>query len=150
MHVTKKLLKDILDVFSPALIPGGAWAHVKTGGVYVIRNVCLDSDTLEPMVVYENDDGITFVRPAFEFLDGRFVEASTPPAEEHKVPEMDPEIVDIVAKALDFHDERPSFILLHTSYAPLPTHPNRVDTLFGIEVRYGDAVPVGYAGFGFA
>ena len=48
------------------------YLHLKTGGFYELLHIAVTSDTLKPAVVYQNDDGVVFVRLASEFFDGRF------------------------------------------------------------------------------
>lgn len=48
------------------------YLHLKTGGMYELLHIAVTSDTLKPAVVYQNDDGVIFVRLASEFFDGRF------------------------------------------------------------------------------
>ena len=48
------------------------YLHIKTGGMYELLHIAVTSDTLKPAVVYQNDDGVVFVRLASEFFDGRF------------------------------------------------------------------------------
>ena len=50
------------------------WQHKKTGGLYrIVERCCLREADLEPMIVYESlFDAQAWVRPASEFMDGRF------------------------------------------------------------------------------
>ena len=48
------------------------YLHIKTGGFYELLHIAVTADTLKPAVVYQNDDGVVFVRLASEFFDGRF------------------------------------------------------------------------------
>jgi len=49
------------------------WQHTKTGGFYRVLTTALREADLAPLVVYTNEDGVVFTRPAAEFFDGRFV-----------------------------------------------------------------------------
>ena len=67
----------------PAPMPGEVWRHVKRGSVYTVLHVATaQAGTLpgaldgSPWVVYLGTDGAVWVRPVFEFCDGRFVRAS--------------------------------------------------------------------------
>ena len=63
---------------------GSQWRHVKSGGVYRVKDLCLIEATLAPAVIYEGSHGYvqgkvlwnTWCRPISEFLDGRFVRHS--------------------------------------------------------------------------
>ncbi|QDP65321.1 MAG: hypothetical protein Unbinned200contig1000_61 [Prokaryotic dsDNA virus sp.] len=49
------------------------WVHKKTGKMYVILHHGLLESSLEPVVIYQQEDGgPVWVRPAEEFFDGRF------------------------------------------------------------------------------
>ena len=78
---------------SAGAVPDG-WRHVKTGGLYqVLTPAHLEADE-SPVIVYRNmDDGKTWVRPASEFYDGRFVrqDASTPAPASQAAAEPEPE-----------------------------------------------------------
>jgi len=54
--------------------PFEIWRHVKTGGLYMVlvRDAIIEADMTEA-VVYRGIDLKTWVRPAVEFFDGRFV-----------------------------------------------------------------------------
>lgn len=59
---------------------GSQWRHAKSDAFYKVIGLCLIEATLTPGVVYEGggfyDDGrlwTTWVRPASEFMDGRFI-----------------------------------------------------------------------------
>lgn len=63
--------------------PRGEWFHNKTMiKVYVIGPALIES-TLEPAVAYieldvdGTSDGVMFIRPLWEFMDGRFVKSSS-------------------------------------------------------------------------
>lgn len=52
------------------------WKHVRTGGLYevLVADARIEA-TLEPVVVYKSmTDGVVWVRPVAEFMDGRFHE----------------------------------------------------------------------------
>lgn len=50
------------------------WRHVKSGDLYRKIGAALEESTLRPMVVYASwPGGTVWVRPASEFLDGRFI-----------------------------------------------------------------------------
>lgn len=53
---------------------GTCWNHKKTGRMYQIERIALDSETEEFMVVYYNiaSPSTTWVRPMEMFMDGRF------------------------------------------------------------------------------
>jgi hypothetical protein len=49
------------------------YRHNKTGGIYEIIFQAIIEKTLEPVIVYRNiATGINWVRPVYEFHDGRF------------------------------------------------------------------------------
>lgn len=52
----------------------GKWLHIKSGGLYVILFPAVIESRLTPAVAYAkaSGDGLIWVRPAEEFLDGRF------------------------------------------------------------------------------
>lgn len=56
------------------------WFHKKTEGTYEIITFAYNESTLEPCVVYQSTSGMrhTFIRPAKEFFDGRFVKLNIP------------------------------------------------------------------------
>ena len=50
------------------------WRHTRTSGVYWVRTVVIEESTGQPLVIYTHvETGLTWARPAKEFLDGRFV-----------------------------------------------------------------------------
>ena len=53
----------------------GQWTHIKTGGRYVVLFPVMVENGLTPAVAYSKvgGDGLIWVRPITEFLDGRFV-----------------------------------------------------------------------------
>ena len=60
-----------------ALIDGGKWMHLKTGGVYELIGECRIEATNTLAVLYRSKkDGTIWVRPFVEFYDGRFVRAA--------------------------------------------------------------------------
>lgn len=51
------------------------WKHLKSGTRYTVVAHSLIEATLEPCVIYieaGNVDGVSWVRPTSEFIDGRF------------------------------------------------------------------------------
>lgn len=80
-YATERLvhLEAVLARFVPSAM---AWCpthrHVKTGGEYRVLARGKIEATLAPIVVYENRDGETWVRPVAEFEDGRFVPLASP------------------------------------------------------------------------
>lgn len=52
---------------------GGLWTHCKSGGQYVVMFPAMIEATATPGVAYCGHDGLIWVRPVEEFLDGRFV-----------------------------------------------------------------------------
>lgn len=69
--------KQLMDLVRPVWEKVGMlshWRHKNTGGCYEVQGVGLASSGLEPTVIYINTDGggPAFIRPASEFLDGRF------------------------------------------------------------------------------
>lgn len=51
----------------------GIWKHKKTGGIYQFEQECRIEATNTPAVMYRSlETGISWVRPLYEFLDGRF------------------------------------------------------------------------------
>jgi len=51
----------------------GSWTHVKSGHQYVVLFPAVIEATAEMGVAYAGADGLIWVRPVDEFLDGRFV-----------------------------------------------------------------------------
>ena len=53
----------------------GPWMHVKSGRHYVVLHPVMIESGLVPAVAYSalGGDGLIWVRPVAEFLDGRFV-----------------------------------------------------------------------------
>lgn len=51
------------------------WTHVKTGGRYAVLFPCVIENGLVPAVAYSkvDGDGLVWIRPISEFLDGRFL-----------------------------------------------------------------------------
>ncbi|MHA7852235.1 DUF1653 domain-containing protein [Roseovarius sp.] len=68
------------DVFEPVRIlsldapVGSTWEHFRSGGIYRIVGHALIESDLTPAIIYESLSGGAglWVRPADEFLDGRF------------------------------------------------------------------------------
>ena len=46
--------------------------HVKSGGKYRVLYHGILEKTLSPVVIYQGEDGVVWVRPDEEFYDGRF------------------------------------------------------------------------------
>lgn len=56
---------------------GTIWVHLKTGHIYIVVGECQIEVTNKPGILYLRTDvteGIVWMRPTEEFLDGRFVE----------------------------------------------------------------------------
>jgi hypothetical protein len=53
----------------------GKWTHVKSGGQYIVLFPAIVENGLIPAAAYSkaDGDGLIWVRPITEFLDGRFV-----------------------------------------------------------------------------
>lgn len=56
---------------------GSFWQHVKSGSLYRVEGICLIEASCEPAIIYhlhlaEAGQMIRWMRPAAEFLDGRF------------------------------------------------------------------------------
>ena len=56
---------------------GSLWQHVKSGSLYRVEGICLVEANCEPAIIYhlhmaEAGQMIRWMRPASEFLDGRF------------------------------------------------------------------------------
>ena len=53
----------------------GPWTHVKSGGQYIVLFPCMVENGLVQAVAYSKlgGDGLIWIRPITEFLDGRFV-----------------------------------------------------------------------------
>lgn len=69
------MLKEELDRLRNKYPIRYPWRHVKTGTVYVIRDLVYIEDGAVPAVCYSQlgvEDPIVWVRPASEFFDGRF------------------------------------------------------------------------------
>lgn len=61
-------LKDLCPV-------GSLWKHIKRGHNYVVLGHCIIEKTMTTGVLYQEIDGLEptlWMRPASEFLDGRF------------------------------------------------------------------------------
>lgn len=65
-----KKFKAIREIIQPAQ----RWMHVKSGGMYTVRDIVMLEDSLTAAVQYvgDNNPDIPWVRPATEFND-RFV-----------------------------------------------------------------------------
>lgn len=46
--------------------------HKKSGGIYRVAMLAVRESDLAPVVVYTDDAGMIWTRPAAEFFDGRF------------------------------------------------------------------------------
>lgn len=51
----------------------GVWHHVKSSHQYVVLFPAVIEAIVEPGVAYSGKNGLIWVRPVAEFLDGRFV-----------------------------------------------------------------------------
>jgi len=75
MHPTDQ---DLMDGLPDQPAAGQWWRH-RTGGLYQVVCVALAEATQEPVVVYRKHMvGLTWTRPAAEFLDGRFTATRSP------------------------------------------------------------------------
>lgn len=55
------------------------WMHRERGSFYWVQTVGIREEDGEPLVVYRDSDaGTCWVRPASEFLDGRFIRVAEP------------------------------------------------------------------------
>lgn len=54
-------------------IVGMNFIHKKTGRLYQVSQLAYRESDLEIMVIYHDEDMVHWVRPASEFMDGRFV-----------------------------------------------------------------------------
>lgn len=74
--MTKTLL-SLLEPYRETVTVGSKWLHLKSKHTYeVIAVGCLES-SLTTVVVYKGSEGLVWVRPITEFLDGRFVAIMT-------------------------------------------------------------------------
>ena len=48
------------------------YRHTKTGGIYSLRMITTREEDLAPVAVYQDANGMIWVRPAKDFFDGRF------------------------------------------------------------------------------
>lgn len=63
-----------MTISDPSSHPSITWFHKKTGDEYEILDHGLQEANLEPVVIYKSvRGGPTWVRPARDFFDGRFV-----------------------------------------------------------------------------
>lgn len=48
------------------------YRHTKTGGIYSLMMIATREEDLAPVAVYQDANGMIWVRPAKDFFDGRF------------------------------------------------------------------------------
>lgn len=68
--------QELLEIMRRGPEPFSVWRHAKTGHHYLVLHTAVNEADLEPAVVYRRAFGgpdTVWVRPASEFLDGRFV-----------------------------------------------------------------------------
>ena len=63
---------EILILSSTFAVPGAVYRHKVKGTLYTVVMLAIDSETLEPRVIYKGEQGVPFDRPLSEFEDGRF------------------------------------------------------------------------------
>lgn len=61
----------LVGLLDAAPRPGEVWRHRK-GGVYEVVCCAVVESSLDVAVVYAGADGVRWVRPLSEFMDGRF------------------------------------------------------------------------------
>lgn len=66
--------ENLMDV-QRRVYKGDVWRHLRSGRSYSIIGTGLIEKTLDPAVMYKTamGHGPIFIRPADEFLDGRFI-----------------------------------------------------------------------------
>ena len=67
--------EELSELLRDGPVPGSLWVHRK-GGVYRVVCTAVIEATLTAAVVYEGN-GLRWVRPLAEFLDGRFTRVET-------------------------------------------------------------------------
>lgn len=72
--ISDQLIKEFKDLQDETRAT--VWQHVKSGNVYKIQSIAFEEATLKMVIIYQGDDGISWSRPAREFMDGRFVRVS--------------------------------------------------------------------------
>lgn len=68
--------QELLEIMRRGPEPFSVWRHAKTSHLYLVLHAAVNEADLEPVVVYRRAFGgpdTVWVRPASEFLDGRFV-----------------------------------------------------------------------------
>lgn len=68
--MSTKSHEELAELLRDGPVPGSMWTHRK-GGVYHIITTAIRESDLTPVVVYEGN-GLRWVRPVAEFMDGRF------------------------------------------------------------------------------
>jgi hypothetical protein len=68
-------LAGVMDATSDEAPAGTGWSHQKSGGLYTVIGPAIREADMVPCILYHDltDDRVWWIRPASEFLDGRFV-----------------------------------------------------------------------------
>lgn len=74
--MTETLL-SLLEPYRETVTVGSKWLHLKSKHTYEVVTVGYLESSLTTIVVYKGSEGLVWVRPITEFLDGRFVAIMT-------------------------------------------------------------------------
>jgi len=66
-------LETLVSMISRGPKPGTRWRH-RTGGEYEVIGTAIQESNCSPVVMYRGLGSITWIRPLYEFLDGRFTQ----------------------------------------------------------------------------
>lgn len=70
-------LLSLLEPYRETVTVGSKWLHLKSKHTYEVIAVGYLESSLTTIVVYKGSEGLVWVRPITEFLDGRFVAIMT-------------------------------------------------------------------------
>lgn len=74
--MTETLL-SLLEPYNETITVGSKWLHLKSKHTYEVVAIGYLESSLTTIVVYKGVEGLVWVRPITEFLDGRFVAIMT-------------------------------------------------------------------------
>lgn len=74
--MTETLL-SLLAPYKETVTVGSKWIHLKSKHTYEVVAIGYLESSLTTIVVYKGSEGLVWVRPITEFLDGRFVAIMT-------------------------------------------------------------------------
>lgn len=74
--MTETLL-SLLEPYNETITVGSKWLHLKSKHTYEFVAIGYLESSLTTIVVYKGVEGLAWVRPITEFLDGRFVAIMT-------------------------------------------------------------------------